>query len=125
MTINRGINAATVVSIAEITGIDILDAATTGACELSSFLLVFKYEVCSPTTIASSTTMPRAIIKPNNDIIFIDCPVTNITANVARNAIGIPNATQIAVLRLKNRKSTAKTIQRPLNPFLTSKEILS
>ena len=47
------------------------------------------------------------------------------SGNVARNAIGIPNATQIAVLRLKNRKSTAKTIQRPLNPFLTSKEILT
>ena len=31
----------------------------------------------------------------------------------------------MAVLRLRNRNRTAKTIQRPLNPFLTNKEILS
>ena len=41
-TINKGIKAATVVNIADITGIDILVAATTGACVLLSFLFVFK-----------------------------------------------------------------------------------
>ena len=39
--------------------------------------------------------------------------------------MGIPRATQIAVLRLRNKNRTAKTIQRPLNPFLTNKVILS
>ena len=46
LTINKGINAATVVNIADITGIDIRVAATTGACELFSRLLVFKYDEC-------------------------------------------------------------------------------
>ena len=56
---------------------------------------------------------------------LIDWPETNITPKVAKKAIGIPSATQMAVLRLRNRNRTAKTIQRPLNPFLTNKEILS
>ena len=118
-------NAATVVNMAHITGTDILVAATTGALELSKCLLVFKYEECSPTTIASSTTIPKAIISPNNEIILIDCPDINITPKVAKKAIGIPNATQIAVLRLKNKNKTSNTIQRPLTPFLINNEILS
>ena len=48
-----------------------------------------------------------------------------ITPKVARKAIGIPKATQMAVFLLKNKNNTAKTMQRPLSPFLTNKEILS
>ena len=57
---------------------------------------------CSPTTIASSTTIPT-IINPKRDIIFIDCPVRNITPKVAKKAIGIPRATQIAVCHARKR----------------------
>ena len=82
-------NAATVVNMAHITGTDIRVAATAGALELSKCLLVFKYEECSPTTMASSTTIPKAIISPNNEIMLIDCPEANITPNVAKKAIGM------------------------------------
>ena len=84
-----------------------------------------RYSVCSPITIASSTTIPRAIIKPNSDIILIVWPNRSITPNVAMNATGIPHATQKAVLAGRNKNKTSKTITRPLIPFDTINSILS
>ena len=74
---------------------------------------------------ASSTTMPKAIINPNNEIIFIDWPEKNMTPNVAKNAIGMPNATHIAVFQARKTNKTIKTIINPEIPFLTNKDILS
>ena len=47
------------------------NAAKIAASCIDNFLLFLKYSECSPITIASSTTIPNAIIKPNNDIILI------------------------------------------------------
>ena len=69
--INRGRKAATVVNIAENTGAPILVAAKIAAFSAFKDLLVLKCSVCSPITIASSTTIPSAIIIPNRDIMFI------------------------------------------------------
>ena len=121
----RGRNAATVVSIAEITGGDILVAARIDEFDVSIPLFSSRCSECSPTTIASSTTIPKAIIRPNKEIILIDWPVRSITANVAENATGIPKATQNAVLEVKKIKRTVNTIINPLVAFLVSRFILS
>ena len=73
----------------------------------------------------SSTIIPNIIIKANKLIIFIDCPVTNITARVADIAAGIPTATHIATLNRRNKKSIIRTNIRPPTPFLSNKLILS
>ena len=45
------------------------------------------------------------------------------TPNVAKNAIGIPNATHIAVFQARKINKTIKTIINPEIPFLTNRDI--
>ena len=47
------------------------------------------------------------------------------TPNVAKKAIGMPNATHIAVFQARKTNKTIKTIINPEIPFLTNKDILS
>ena len=125
LTMNKGKKAATVVSMAEITGGPIRLAASTAASSMGRFRFCFRYSVCSPMTMASSTTIPKAIIRPKREIILIDWPETNITEKVARKATGIPAATQKATRPDKKANKTAITINRPPRPFFTIKPIRS
>ena len=60
--------------------------------------------------------IPSIIIKANRLIILIDWPLNNITANVADNA-GIPIATQMATLNLKNKNEMIRTNIKPPKPL--------
>ena len=103
--------------IAEITGGPIRFAARIAADSIGILRFLRRYSACSPITMASSTTIPSAMIRPNSEIILIDCPVANITPNVARNATGIPVATQKATRNGKKANSTSITRTRPPRPF--------
>ena len=81
--------------------------------------------MCSATTMESSTMIPSIIIKANKLIILIDCPVASIIAKVTDKAAGIPIATQIATLNLKNKNSIIKTSIKPPTPFFSNRFILS
>ena len=121
LTINRGKKAATVVNMADITGGPIRFAAKTEASAIGKLRFCLRYSVCSPITIASSTTMPSAMIRPKREIILIDWPEISITEKVARNATGIPAATQKATRADKKANSTPITINKPPRPFSTIK----
>ena len=123
--VKSGRNAATVVSMAEITGGPILIADKMAACSILRLRRRRRCSACSPITIASSTTMPSAIIKPNKEIMLILWPVANITPNVARNATGIPVATQNATRHGKKANKTNKTKMRPVPPFSIINQIRS
>ena len=125
LIVNRGRKAATVVSMADITGGPILVADNIAACSIGRFRRRRKYSACSPITIASSTTIPKAMIKPKREIILMDCPVANITPNVARKATGIPAATQNATRHGRKANRTRSTRMRPLSPFSTISQIRS
>ena len=80
-----------------------------------------RHAACSPTTIASSTTMPSAMIRPNRLTILIDWPLSSMIRTVANSEVGIPIATQkaVGVLRKMNRISSTRT--RPPPPFTSSR----
>ena len=65
--------------------------------------------------IASSTTMPNTMIKPNKLIKFIvtgNGP-TGINHKAPKNAIGIPTTAQNATFIRRNNESTIKTKNAP------------
>ena len=75
---------------------------------------------CSPTTMASSTTIPNVIIRAKSDIILMVIPAKYITVIAASIAVGIPAATQNAVLALRNKNSSTITNPKPVRPFSRS-----
>ena len=76
-----------------------------------------RQSACSPTTIASSTTIPSVIIRANSEIILIVIPDRYIKAIAASIAVGTPAATQNAVRAFKNKNNSPTTSARPVNPF--------
>ena len=79
----------------------------------------------SPTTMASSTITPSAMISANSDIMLMEPPSNHSTASAAIKAVGIPMATQAATRPGRNRYNRAITSTRPLRPLFTSREIRS
>ena len=79
----------------------------------------------SPTTIASSTTIPST--KINAITVIVEMVISNIgrKASVPSRATGIPTATHIAILNFKNRVRMIKTKTRPPPAFLRRTVILS
>ena len=75
----------------------------------------------SPTTIASSTTIPMARMKAKSDIRLIDTPSADITAKVPTKDTAIPTATQKASRISRKSVSASSTSASPRNPFLTSR----
>jgi len=119
-TLNIGRNAAMVVITAAKTGVrtDLLprSAAASGDRVLPRSCMMF-----SPTTIASSTTMPRTSKNTNSEIMFKETPVNGRTAMAPRNATGMPTATQMASLNCKNRASISRTMTPPIMAFCSSR----
>ena len=69
---------------------------------------------------ASSTTIPNVIIRAKSDIILMVIPAKYITVIAASIAVGIPAATQNAVLALRNKNSSRTTSPKPVRPFSSS-----
>ena len=67
----------------------------------------------SPTTIASSTTIPRTKMKVNKDIILIDTSNKGSNQNPPMKDIGMPSETQAANFGFKNKARTIRTSPRP------------
>ena len=74
----------------------------------------------SPTTMASSTTMPRVTMKPNMLIMFKVTPSPGISRKAPKNATGSPAAVQTATRVESVKKRTRKMSARPCRPFRTS-----
>ena len=72
---------------------------------------------CSPTTMPSSTTMPRVMISANSDSMLKVSPASHITVTAASSATGMPTVTQNAVRTRRNMNSSRMTRQSPIAPF--------
>ena len=66
---------------------------------------------------ASSTTIPKQIIKAKSDIILIEIPIRYIKPKEAKSAAGIPTATHKAVSAFRNKKRKNKTKINPTTPL--------
>ena len=75
----------------------------------------------SPTTIASSTTIPRTRMNEYTVTILSDVPCSGMRAIAPKNVTGIPSVTQKASRGRKNSAKTTKTSSRPVSPFSTSR----
>ena len=64
---------------------------------------------CSPTTMASSTIMPSVRINAKSEIMLNVMPATYISAIAVNIAVGIPAATQNAVLAFRNKNNNTTT----------------
>ena len=111
--------AMIVVVVAANTGRAIRRAAVSAA-SIGPSPLRARLSACSPTTMASSTTIPKVMIKANNEIMLMVMPAAYMIASAASIAVGIPAATQKAVRAFKNRNSKISTSPRPLSPFSSS-----
>ena len=123
-SIRIGKNAAWVVRVAAITGVSMRVAARSAAVPGLSPRVIL-VAACSPTTMASSTMIPRVKISANSDTILIDWPVDHISAKVASIATGMPSATQKAMRALRNTNSTNSTSTSPPRPLRTNREMRS
>ncbi len=75
----------------------------------------------SPATMASSTTMPSAMMNANNEIMLIDTPMPGSSRKAPRKAVGMPAVTQNASLSSRNRLSATSTSNSPRAPFFSSR----
>ena len=101
----KGINGAKVVMVPLNTGKKTSPAAFLAAILMSSFPLSKIRCVFSITTIASSTTIPKANKNANNTIIFILNPMVGININAINIDKGTESATNNAfVTPIKNIK---------------------
>jgi len=120
---NRGRNAKTVVSTAIVTG---------GAISLTPFIAASSLpsprrlyvKMFSPTTIASSTTSPSAIMKAKSEIMFSEMSNLGISQKAPKNDISIPIVVQNASRILRNSVRHIKTSVRPRYAFLVRRSIL-
>ena len=69
--------------------------------------------IFSPTTIASSTTIPKTRMNVNSDNIFMDKSNGPNSQNPPMNEIGIPSETQKANFGFKNNANTKITRMSP------------
>ena len=68
---------------------------------------------CSPTTMASSTTMPRQMISAKSDTMLSVMPLIHMNPTAAAKEAGMPIATQKAVRADRKRKRKIRTRTRP------------
>ena len=68
----------------------------------------------SPTTIASSTTIPSTTMKAKSEIMFTDAPKKGIRKSAPRNEVGIPQATQNATRTSRKRLRQSTTRISPI-----------
>jgi hypothetical protein len=74
----------------------------------------------SPTTMASSTMMPSAMISANRLIMLMLPPTRYRMNSVAAKDTGMPQATQKATRPVRNRYRISTTSTRPPRPLRTS-----
>lgn len=113
--------AMTVVKVAANTGIAMRLAAPSAASTGDSPKTRARWSACSPTTIASSTTIPNVMINPNRLIMLMVKPPIHMNAIAASKATGIPAATQKAVRALRNKNSKATTRPKPVSALSTNR----
>ncbi len=111
--------AITVVIVEEKTGANMRRAAASAAVTGPSPRRRARKSACSPTTMASSTTMPRVMISANSEIMLKVRPAAYMSAIAAVMATGMPAATQKAMRALRNRNSSPTTRARPMAPFFS------
>ncbi len=109
--------AMIVVSVAENTGAAMRRAAVSAATGPGSRSRRARKSACSPTTIASSTTIPSVRISAKSEIMLSVRPKACISATAVSIATGIPAATHSAVRALRKRNRSPTTSARPIAPF--------
>ena len=117
-----GTKAAMVVNDAATTGANILCAPPSAACKGGSPFSKWE-SASSPTTIASSTIIPNAIINANRLTILILPPIRYITIKVAKKETGMPTATQKATRPFINKYKIKITRTNPPRPLVSNKLI--
>ena len=116
-----GMNAATVVKTANTMGVDISQApsmAPRNPCPWCCWCVW----MFSPTTMASSTTIPNTRMKAKMDKTLMETSNVGINQIAPRNEIGIPRLVQNANRRSRNRASEIKTSTKPPSPLRSSRE---
>ena len=103
-----GENVTIVVKTAKNTGVATCNAPFTAA-STGSIPRSLKSAIFSPTTIASSTTIPKTKIKVNNDNMLIDMSNGPNNQKPPIKEIGIPKETQKANFGFKNNAKTMIT----------------
>ena len=109
--------AITVVRVALNTGRAMRRAACSAATTGDSPSLRYRASACSPTTMASSTTIPMVMISAKSEIMLIVRPKAYISAMAASIDTGIPAATHSAVRAFRNRNSSTTTRPSPVSPL--------
>ena len=109
---NIGTKATILVIIAKVTGMATKWVPLIEACKDFSPFDPSVY-TDSPTTIASSTKIPKTTIKANRETRLIDASKTPIVANAPMKEIGSPKATQTAREGRRKKDRTKKTSRRP------------
>ena len=114
-----GTKATAVVITAKVTGIA---TACAPAIEDSTLGPSFwKWEnTLSPTTMASSTTIPRTIMNPKSEIRLMDTSAKGSIMKAPRKEMGIPRVTHTANEGRRNRVRAVRTNTRPITPFSIS-----
>ena len=109
-----GMNAATVVRTAKVTGLAISLAPSMAPRSPSPCSSWWRWMFS--TMIASSTTIPSTRVKANSEMTLADTSSDGIIAMAPRNEIGMPRLTQKASRSSRNSVSTMKTSTNPLAP---------
>ena len=124
VTNSSGANAAIVVKTPITTGpmtpLTPRKAPTTPRCPASCSVMMF-----SPTTTASSTTIPSTMIRANRETMLILTPRKSKNRKAPRKEIGTPMATQIASRRSSITTRNRNTSAKPRVPLRTSRLNLS
>ena len=108
----RGRKAATEVRMVKTTGLPTSRVPSTAACT-RPFPSSRWEKMFSPTTTASSTTMPRARMKAKRESMLIDTSKGSMSRKLPRKEMGMPIITQKARRMSRNRLRQTKTRASP------------
>ena len=115
-TKSRGMKAMMLVETAKKTGMT-MSFAPLMAAEMRDSPLEMRWKISSPTTTASSTTMPRVMMNPKREIMLIVEPPMGSRAMEPRMEMGMPMAVQKATRRSRKRPRASRTRTSPIAPF--------
>ena len=115
-TNSSGENAATVVSTAKVTGVEISCAPLMAASRRLGFRCWWRW-MFSPMMMASSTTMPSTMMKANVETTLAVTSRLGISMIMPRKEMGIPRLTQNARRSSRNSASITNTSAKPMAPF--------
>ena len=117
----KGMKGASVVIVPENTGINTSPAAILAALAIGTAPLLKIRCVFSITTMASSTTIPKAKRNENNTIIFNVKPIAGIIRKAMKHESGTDKATNIAlVLPIKNIRMMVTSMKPIMMVFIKS-----